>query len=188
MAPITDSRTRVSSCAAHLITIVLAAACGLLGGCDRPSSERTAPAPKLDYGTKVNFGQGGNSDPFKSSGWSVTEQKFTWSEGTSAVLRMTVDPSSENVALKMTIAALVKEPELPSQPVELHVNDQKITEWQVGNTAEFTATLPQDLTRAGGPLSITLKTPKAKSPKELGLSQDARVLGVCCFSMELLKN
>lgn len=161
-----------------------------LAGCGR-SPQATAPetagAAKLDYGTKVSFGLGGNSETFKVSGWSKTEEKFTWSEGAAAVLKMVTAPTDDTIILKVTMAALIKEPEFPFQPVEVNVNDQKITEWQVGNTAEFTATLPQDIAKRGGLITITFKTPKATSPKTLGLSADPRILGICCLHLELSK-
>ncbi|MFL6520962.1 MAG: hypothetical protein ACJ8NS_12125 [Chthoniobacterales bacterium] len=142
----------------------------------------------MDVGTKINFGLGGSSEPFKRSGWSKTEEKFTWTEGTSAQLQFRMAATDDTVALKMRIAALIKPPELPFQPVEVYVNEKKIADWQVGNTAEFTAAIPHDVTKAGGVLTIDIKTPKATSPKALELSVDPRVLGVCCFEVELSKS
>ncbi len=160
----------------------------LLGGCDRskPGADNSGP-PEVQYGSKITFGKGGNSEPYKSTGWSTTEEKFTWSEGTSAQLRIPVPASSEPVSLKMRIAALIKPPDLPFQPVEVFINDQKIAEWQVGDTSEFTAAIPHDLTKHGGALKILIKTPKATSPKALGINPDPRVLGVCCFDLEMSK-
>lgn len=174
-------------CAA--MTIFLGLALSLVG-CDRASdsgSEATGGVAKLDYGTKVNFGQGGSSGAFKVSGWSKTEEKFTWSEGSSSVLKMQIAPTNDTIVLKMTIAALIKEPELPFQPVEVSVNGQKIADWQVGNTAVFSAAIPHDIAANGGMLTITFQTPKATSPKDLGLSSDPRTLGICCLDFELAK-
>lgn len=161
----------------------------LMGGCER--SERGADSsgpPEVQYGSKITFGKGGNSEPYKSTGWSTTEEKFTWSEGTSAELRLPVSAFNEPVSLKMKMAALIKPPELPAQPVEVFINDQKIAEWQVGDTSEFLARIPLDLTKKGGVLNLTIKTPKATSPKALGLSADPRVLGICVFELELVKS
>jgi hypothetical protein len=161
-----------------------------LSGCDRSSdsgSEATDGASKLEYGTKVSFAESGNSNAFKVSGWSKAEEKFTWSEGTSSVLKMAIAPTNDPIVLKMTIAALIKEPELPFQPVEVSANGQKIADWQVGNTAEFAAPIPRDIATKGGMLTITFKTPKATSPKTLGLSADTRTLGICCLYFELSK-
>jgi len=85
---------------------------------------------ELAYGTEVNFGKGGNSEPFRESGWSRTESQMTWTEGTAAVLAMRVSPTNEPVALKMKLAGLTKDPELPFQPVAVYVNDQKLADWQ----------------------------------------------------------
>jgi hypothetical protein len=90
--------------------------------------------------------------------------------------------------LKMKLAGLTKDPELPFQPVEVYVNDQKVADWQVAAApAEFSAAIPQEMTRSGGLLRITLKIPKAVSPKELNKSPDPRVLGISCYDLELVK-
>ena len=58
--------------------------------------------------------------------------------------------------------------------------------WQVvADPAEFSASIPQEITRRGGLLRITLKIPKATSPKALGTSADPRILGVACFGLQL---
>ena len=111
---------------------------------------------------------------------------MTWTEGTAAVLAMRVSPTNEPVALKMKLAGLTKDPEVPYQPVEVYVNDQKVADWQlVAGPAEFSASIPQEITRRGGLLRITLKIPKATSPKALGMSNDPRILGVGCFDLQL---
>ena len=168
--------------------VVLSAFALLLGACDRsqPVAVSSGPAD-VQYGTKIAFGRGGNSEPYKTTGWSVTEEKFTWSEGTSAQLQIPVPATTDAVTLKMRIAAMVKPPELPFQPVEIFINDQKITEWQVAETSEVVARVPPDLTKDGGVLSIDIKTPKATSPKALGISADPRVLGVCVFELQFAK-
>jgi hypothetical protein len=111
---------------------------------------------------------------------------MTWTEGTAAVLAMRVSPTNEPVLLKMKLAGLTKDPELPYQPVEVYVNDQKVADWQlVADPAEFSASIPQEITRRGGLLRITLKIPKATSPKALGRGADPRILGVACFDLQL---
>ena len=160
----------------------------LLVGCNRSESTADSSGPaEVQYGSKISFGRGGNSEPYKKAGWSATEEKFTWSEGTSAKLRIPVQATNDPVTIKMTIAALIKPPELPFQPVEVFINDQKITEWQVGDTSEFVARVPPDFTMKGGVLNIDIKTPKATSPKTLGINADPRVLGICCHYLEMSK-
>lgn len=140
----------------------------------------------LSYGTKVSFATGGNSEPLKVSGWSGTESQMTWTEGTAAVLAMRVSPTNEPVVLRMKLGGLTKDPEVPYQPVEVYVNDQKVADWQLAaDPAEFSASIPQEITRRGGLPRITLKIPKATSPKALGMGADPRILGVACFDLQL---
>jgi hypothetical protein len=162
-----------------------------LGGCNRSSplddTDDSGGTSEIAYGTKVSFGQGGGSERFRESGWSKTEEKFTWTEGTIAVLKMKVPATADLVNLRMRLAGLIKEPTLSFQPVEVEVNGQKMADWQVGDVAEFVAAIPHDITKKGGEVTVTLKTPKATSPKTLGLNADPRILGVCCLDLELSK-
>jgi hypothetical protein len=175
-----------------LVRLGIALGLVALAGCDRSETAIGAgPAPAaaaVQLGTKISFGEGGNAGPYKVSGWSTTEAKFTWTEGSSARLKIPIAPANDPISIKFTMAALVKPPELPFQPVEVYVNDQKIAEWQVGTTAEFAAAIPASITKPGGDLTVEIRTPKATSPKSLGLSADPRVLGICCLDLELAKS
>lgn len=161
----------------------------LLAACGRPEpvTDRAPTPPALQFGTRISFGEGGNSEAYRGPGWSKTEAKFTWTEGTSARLQLPVSPTNDPISLKMTLAALTKPPELPVQPVEVYANDQKIADWQVGDAGEFVAAIPPAISKLGGVLNLEFKIPKATSPKALGLSADARVLGICCLNLELAK-
>lgn len=134
---------------------------------------------------RIEFKLGGNSEPYRTSGWSKTEPEFTWSKGTSAKISLPISASPAGLTLKIVMAALIQEPDLPLQPVEVYANGQKIVEWQVGNTAEFAAAIPGEITKNGGTLEIEFRTPKAASPKALGISADPRVLGICVRTVEL---
>ena len=85
----------------------------------------------------------------------------------------------------MKMNGLFKEPELPTQPVEVYVNETKVADWQVGDIAVFSAPVPQNFTTAGGTLTFTFKIPKATSPQVLGKGADPRILGICVFEFEL---
>jgi len=170
------------------VAVAVAFAVLACGQSETPIQSIPSRGVDLAYGTKVSFGTGGNSEPLRVSGWSGTEEEFTWTEGTSAVLAMRVSPTTDPVVLKMKLVGLTKDPDLPFQPVEVYINDQKIADWHVAEEpAEFSAAIPQEMTRSGGLLGITLKIPKATSPKALGLSADPRVLGVSCFDLQLVK-
>jgi hypothetical protein len=136
-------------------------------------------------GKVVSFGAGGGSERFRQSGWSDTEKQFTWTIGTSAKLVFPIVPSVQPLNLRMRLTGFTKPPQLPAQPVEVFANEQKIAAWEVSTTADFTAVIPAVIAEKGGVLTIELKTPKATSPKALGMSNDARVLGVLCSELAI---
>jgi len=160
-----------------------------LTSCDKPatapSHSNTPAAPPSFYDTPIDFGTAGTSASIKGSGWSKPEEQFTWTEGNTATLVIPVSPTDAQVTLRMRLSGMIKEPEFPTHPVEVYVNDQKIADWQVGNTAPFSTPIPKELTKAGGRLAFTLKMPKAVSPKDLGKGEDPRALGICVFDLEL---
>jgi hypothetical protein len=140
-----------------------------------------------DAARRIEFGKGGESEQYRLNGWSQTEEQFTWTEGTSAQIALPISPNQKGLKLTLTASGLIHEPELPFQPVEVYANGQKIVEWQAGNTAEFVAKIAPEITKDGGTLTLEFRTPKATSPKALGLNQDPRVLGICVRRLQLEK-
>jgi hypothetical protein len=140
-------------------------------------------------GTVIRFGTGGGSERFKQSGWSGTEKDATWTTGNSATLSFPIAAVNEALNLRISLASLsgMTNPTKPSQPVEVVANGQKIAEWAVTARSDFNAVIPASVVKNGGALVIELKTPKAVSPKAMGISEDARVLGVYCFELAITK-
>lgn len=159
--------------------MTLLAACG--------EREASVEARGSIVGQPIEFGQGGGSEEFRVSGWSKTEEKFTWSEGTSAKLSLPIGNAPGALRLKVTMGGLIHPPDLPAQPVEVYVNGKKIADWQVANTAEFATTIPDDVTKSGGKADIEFRVPKATTPKSLGQNEDPRILGICVTAVELTK-
>jgi len=175
------SRLGVLSLALSLLVIV--------ASCDKPSGSpaqsNAGGKPQGTYDTPISFGASGTSATIKRSGWSQAEPQFTWTEGKVATLEIPITPTEGQVTLRMTLSGMIKEPEFPTHPVEVLANDQKIAAWEVGNTAPFSAPIPQQLTKAGGKLTLTFNMPKAVSPKDLGKNEDTRTLGICVHNLEL---
>jgi hypothetical protein len=175
-------------CKASLIGVLaISFATGACQKTPAPSSTANVPAADYSYGTTLLFGKGGNAAAACVSGWQTPEDEFTWSDGTTAVLALRVPAGDSAITLQARMSGMIKEPEFPAQPIEVLVNDKKVANWQVGNTAAFRAPIPRDLTKAGGVLVITFRIPQANSPKKMGLSEDARVLGVRIYDLSLQK-
>jgi hypothetical protein len=149
---------------------------------------KTEAVPHYTIGTKLNFSLDGNARPHLVSGWSVAEPGHTWTDKNTAVLSFGIDPGAGPLALRITMSGLAKEPNLPFQPVEVTANGTKLADWEVTkNLAQFNATIPAELVKTGGELRIELKIPKTTSPKELGMGDDDRHLGVSVSELEISK-
>ena len=157
-----------------------------------PPPQPMQPPPRrgggqnVDYGSLVDFTVGANSGALKVSGWSKAEENFTWTEGPVATLAVRVEPIEEPITFRFKAAGMIKEPELPFQPVEIYINNEKVADLQIGHTAEYSIAVPPALTKQGGLLTFTFRMPKATSPESLGFGPvDKRVLGIRMFNFDL---
>ena len=170
---------------------VLALLVGALGqnACDRTpvGVQNPTPARASVLGQQISFNTAGNSQEYRTFGWSKTEEQFTWSEGRSAKLELPVGPNPGTLMLHAKLAAYINPPDLPSQPVEVYANGAKIADWEVGNTAEFTATIPAAVSAKKSNLELEFRTPKALSPKSAGVADDARVLGIAMHNLRVFR-
>lgn len=147
-------------------------------------SGSTAPAT-IAIGTLIRFNAGGESERYRDAGWSKTERDFTWSEGSVAKLNLPIPADAGLLTLNMKLGGLIKPPTLASQAVQVVVNGKKIADWQVAETADFTARIPAEATKNGAVLTVELRLSNATSPKALGLGDDDRLLGIRAYSLEL---
>ncbi|MEY2494769.1 MAG: hypothetical protein QOJ45_1261 [Verrucomicrobiota bacterium] len=151
----------------------------------RAASNVAPSASEYSIGDKIDFGTNGNSQSYKVSGWSGAEPNFSWTEGIVSVLALRISPVADPLTLKIKCGGFTRNPEVLSQPVEVFANDQKIADWNVRELAEYSAPIPPAISQSGGVLTITLKIPKAVSPKSLGAGQDSRLLGLSCLEVSL---
>jgi hypothetical protein len=155
---------------------------GQTSGAD--SSTPVGSTPDV-IGASIQFNAGGNSERYRVSGWSKIEKEYTWSEGKSAQLGLPIPSNPGALTLVIKMGALVNPSALPYQKVEVFANGQKIADWHVTDTADFTAPIPAEVTKKSSILNIEFRLPNATSPKTLGLGDDGRVLGIRVYSIEL---
>ena len=161
-----------------LLALVCLAACDEQKNPDNPSSPGSKTAYNFDE--VITFGQGGTARRYIRGGWGEPEKDRTWTNGSSASLRLTPPATDEPLRLRMKLAGFTNPPALPYQPVQVYVNDERVADWQVSDPADFIAIIPQPLA-ARERLIIELRMPLANSPKALGIGEDVRMLGVSCF-------
>jgi hypothetical protein len=177
---------------ALLVTILLTI--GLGGACvvsAQEASPTVSPSSAEKKGTVIKFDQA--SEKYRVSGWNKSEWNksegdFAWSEGKTAKLSLPVPTNVGPLTVTMTMRGLIQPPAVPVQSVEFYANGKKIADWQVRNTAPFTAEIPAELTRGQDNLNFEFRIPDATSPKALGMNEDGRILGVCVYSIELKRS
>ncbi len=140
--------------------------------------------PSYKLGTEINFARGGNSANFELAGWGLTEEEYTWTDGTSALLIFKKIPLQGPLELKATLRGATSAGVL-HQPVQVLANGIKIADWRVGPQTEFVALLPESIDRSKQRLRIELRIPLAFSPKSVGLGEDVRILGVACYRLKI---
>ena len=142
---------------------------------------------------KIFFGLGGDSERLRVRGWSHTEPHFTWTDGETAALGVRLPPSKHPITLTFKMAGMTAPPLVPLQPVDVHVNSEKLASWEVGAEDVFTLHVPRRFVAApkrapGAPrpfvlepgtrLLIEFTIPRAISPQEAAQSGDRRKLGL----------
>jgi len=149
-----------------------------------------APGPRTyNLGTPLSFGAHGGAVAYLLTGWSQAEAGWRWTEGTSASLEFTLPKIGRDLTVRARLSALKRSADNPMQRVLLYANGEKVAEWEVGDAADFAAAIPAAIpaaiAEAAPSLNLELQTPNATSPKALGLGEDARVLGVCVYELQI---
>jgi len=158
-----------------------------------PSADVADPpnlAETYKLGDTIRFSSESHPMVFYSLGWAKPETWGTWTLGKDARLAMQLDgsPPSGDVELSAIVQAYVIE-EHPELDVEVIVNGEQVDQWEFvyGESAGGgrKAVVPADLVAKQNPLEIVFKIPDAKSPAELGVSSDGRVLGLGMHELRL---
>jgi len=150
-------------------------------------SSQGAANTKYELGNIIKFGAGGDSERFRTSGWSNTEGEHTWTEGNSAVLIFSGLPRSQPLTLKMTIVGLTKPAQPPAQPTAVYANGKKI-DWQVADKKQYVASISAHAVNNTGILTLKFHMPKAASPQSLGINPDPRELALGIFDLVYRKS
>lgn len=151
-----------------------------------------AAAPFVEVDQKISFLEKDRPRKYFVSGWAIPEPWGTWSVGKRAIVRFRIVPGATRpTLLRLNIGAFCC-PELPEQRAEVLVNGQSVAQvrflWGEHRGATLEAVIPipdQSWEHADGKIDIEFLTPDARSPLELGVSEDSRALGVKLLELEL---
>lgn len=164
--------------------------CLLLPGCTARETESSLDAASTRSAVISAGDRIGPADlrPFLTNGWSTDEPFGVWSVGEDAGLLMRMETSADAGARLVMQAGGLWAPQRQSMDVGIRVNGGN---WQ-HQTLTASAPEPQLITialpklAAGDEVRVELHFDRPASPVELGISSDARALGISLRSMQLL--
>jgi hypothetical protein len=143
---------------------------------------RAAGIPPYRPGQVLDFSAGHDTGrPYRAGGWWTSEPWGVWSIEPEALLVLPVGLATDGALRLRVQARSFIAGELSRQRVEVVVNGQPVAEWEFTTESpvgERAAVIPAEVAGAREPLRITFRVPDAASPASLGVSADARRLGI----------
>jgi glycosyltransferase involved in cell wall biosynthesis len=142
-------------------------------------------------GEIVSFGAGTRGPNFLRHGWDAPAPWGVWSVGPEAGLEFTpFSPGGRGLCLRATLRAFVW-PQAPALEVEVLADGRHVATWSFDHRndrqrTERTVTIPAVSAAALRPLNLTFRMPGCRSPRQLGLSADERLLGIALMQAEWL--
>ncbi|MFJ2320000.1 DUF6311 domain-containing protein [Pseudomonas sp. NPDC087817] len=115
-----------------------------------------------------------------TKGWAAPETWGTWSEGTEAEITLRVKPDTQVIVLEAL--AFVMPPGL-TQRVIVSINGEQVLSTRLTQVQDNRLEIPlstaiRETLGKNGLLKLQLHLPDAVSPQQLGLNDDARVMGL----------
>lgn len=127
---------------------------------------------------EFNFGEMGNANTIKGTGWWNSEPEFTWTDGQNAQLFLPLIPGdTENIKLVISAIPFLNGEELGQQLVIIRSQGVEIGRWTMDHDGEYTVVVPSKYIN-DQLLNIEFEMPNAFSPASLGPGQDDRLLGM----------
>ena len=179
-------RSRCNGQAAAALLLLSLGACG-----KHPLPEHTSEPRSHTYvfGDRVGFGFGGDSARFRRYGWAKTEAHSTRTRPRGGALHFNVVDTDRPLTLRMKLSRVDDVESPPVQPVEVAVNGQKLTQWEVSRRGYYSTVIPADLVYVDpvvGPAAfilVDLHTPNTGTAETLSSKRD----GVRVWEMFLLE-
>ena len=141
-------------------------------------------------GTPIKFSEGENAGYYKSSGWDEASEYYTWTEGNSSTLKLTL--STMDIPAIVTLKAKLKPFLIPkyieSQLIEVYINGGQVTRWVAKGTkvSELEVRVPGRLIKKRGTVDLEFRIPDAVSPSDFGIeNSDKKAHGAAFYEIIL---
>jgi len=122
--------------------------------------------------------------PFLMYGWSNREATSRWTDRARAIVAFSIDQLNAKV-LRISMGPFLAPGKLDVQRVEIRLNGHDVTTLTLNESTpeEFTFALSAQALKEENVLSFEI--PNAESPRNLGISDDQRMLGINVQWIEL---
>jgi hypothetical protein len=133
------------------------------------------------YGTLIQFGEGGDARNFQEEGWSSEEKGFTWTNGKIATMVLPIESPKSDLILSAELTPFIFG-DIDKQRVGVIINGEEIGEWKASEPGKYQMKIPKQIV-TGPILRVKFALPDAISPSELGIGDDVRMLGIALKSL-----
>jgi len=141
----------------------------------------------LEIEQSIKFTADGNSGFLIRGGWSGQEATHRWTDGSQAGLLFRLKKQPDTNLLFRLKASAYLGGGLPYQTIDVVVNGQKTTTWQMKGLDWYEAVIPSRLVSKNGILEVLFNISNPTSPAEVGESKDARKLGIAAREMIMVE-
>lgn len=138
-------------------------------------------------GLWLGFGRDGNGGDARGAGWSVLEDHSSWTNATTAVLRLPRPAEPGGYRLMLDASPFVVAGRLPRQRLGVRVNGRAVAVCAMTQRSLIDVAVPWDILAGADMVSVELLLPDAVRPSELTLVDDDRQLGLYVRSVALLR-
>ena len=139
---------------------------------------------KYPFSTPVYFDNERKSyDRYCINGLSTQEERGVWTNGTEAEFLFYLQDSDNDLSLEFTVTPLISD-DLPSQIVEIVINDECIDTLYISETGEYNVIIPSCAVK-DSKIRLQFLLHTATSPYELEINSDKRVLGLFFHDMSI---
>jgi glycosyltransferase involved in cell wall biosynthesis len=139
----------------------------------------------LASGSTLFFSQPRDAWKYLKDGWSDTEEVGIWSIGECSVIRLNMKEASRDWRFVFDLRAFANDRH--SQETSVLVNDRKVDSWYFNTEARERKTVRAQFNEPTNSLEIKFIHHAPNSPRRVGISEDARELGVFLYSLVVEK-
>lgn len=129
-------------------------------------------------GDVISFAEDGNWEAYVANGWwRTSDGPFTWTDGESATLRLTLPRRPGGIKLQFEVYPFLAAA-LPQRRVDVSIDGQELASWtfDTGGWTQRDLDVPENLT--GQSIEISLRQDVVRAPRDIGAGTDPRLLGM----------